>query len=1045
MKTKLYTFLLSSLLCTGALADNEPWQNPQINEMNREPMHAHFTPFTNEANALKQRALPADVRFDVNPATERRITLDGTWKFLFSKNNDLCPKDFHKPGFSTRKWSKIEVPGSWELQGFDAPIYTDTRYPFPPNPPYVPTDYNPVGAYIREFTVPASWEGMDIFLNFEGVESAYYVWVNGELAGYAEDSRLPSHFNITHLLKKGNNKLAVKVFRYSDGSYLEGQDYWKYSGIERSVYLYARPQSRVKDFRMTAELINNYKDGELKLDVFLHRPKAGETVEVKVMDKDKVIYDRKKSITSATDTLFTQQQVFPNARAWNAETPNTYTLVVSTFDAQGKPQESFTHLFGFRTVEMMNGMQMINGQAVLFKGVNRHEHDPHKGRTISVASMIHDIQLMKQFNLNGVRNCHYPNNYAWYELCTEFGLYMVDEANIESHGMMFHKDETLANYPDWEVPFMQRMSRMIARDRNYSAIVTWSMGNESGYGKHFETLYDYTKKIDPTRPVQYEGGGYNSKSDIYCPMYARIWRLRQHVNQRDARPMILCEYAHAMGNSVGNFQDYWDLIYKYDQLQGGFIWDWVDQTFAIKDENQRNIWAFGGDMGFVGVVNDSNFCANGLIAADRTPHIYEVKKVLQYIHFEPLAFTPNKIKVTNWHDFIGLEGYTLRWAVECDGKTVQNGEMDFPKITPRNSANIELPLKALPADGKEYFLTLRAFTKHEAPLVPKGHEVAIEQWELPSVPSAKTVQPVEGTLTVNRNNEALTVKGNNFQVAFSTRNGEMTELNYNGKNLIKEGLQPNFWRPLTDNDIPNRHLIRCGTWKNAGRDAKLQHIEVAEAGQTATVTATYRMEEQDADLQTLYKITPDGKVQVTMHFTPGKKPLSEMPRLGMRMILPAEYEMMTWLGRGPQETYADRKTGALIGLYNATVWEQFHPYVRAQETANHCDVRWVALRNATGEGLLVVGEEPLSVSAWNFPMEDIEYRPSQMERRHGGSIQKKDMVWLNIDHKQMGVGGDNTWGAQVHPEYTITPHEWKYSFTLAPLAPEDDAAEQAHK
>lgn len=597
MKTKLYTFLLSSLLCTGALADNEPWQNPQVNEMNREPMHAHFTPFTNEANALKQRALPADVRFDVNPATERRITLDGTWKFLFSKNNDLCPKDFHKPGFSTRKWSKIEVPGSWELQGFDAPIYTDTRYPFPPNPPYVPTDYNPVGAYIREFTVPAGWEGMDVFLDFEGVESAYYVWVNGELAGYAEDSRLPSHFNITKLLKKGNNRLAVKVFRYSDGSYLEGQDYWKYSGIERSVYLYARPQSRVKDFRMTAELINNYKDGELKLDVFLHRPKAGETVEVKVMDRDKVIYDRKKSIASATDTLFTQQQVFPNARTWNAETPNTYTLVVSTFDAQGKPLESFTHLFGFRTVEMMNGMQMINGQAVLFKGVNRHEHDPHKGRTITVGSMIHDIQLMKQFNLNGVRNCHYPNNYAWYELCTEFGLYMVDEANIESHGMMFHKDETLANYPDWEVSFMQRMSRMIARDRNYSAIVTWSMGNESGYGKHFETLYDYTKKIDPTRPVQYEGGGYNSKSDIYCPMYARIWRLRQHVNQRDARPMILCEYAHAMGNSVGNFQDYWDLIYKYDQLQGGFIWDWVDQTFAIKDENQRDIWAFGGDMG----------------------------------------------------------------------------------------------------------------------------------------------------------------------------------------------------------------------------------------------------------------------------------------------------------------------------------------------------------------------------------------------------------------------------------------------------------------
>lgn len=1047
MKTKLYTLFLSSLLCTSALAENEPWQNPQVNEINREPMHAYFTPYTNEVNALKQHALPAEVRFNVNPASERRVSLDGTWKFLFSKNNELCPKDFYKPGYSTRKWSKIEVPGSWELQGFDAPIYTDTRYPFPANPPQVPADYNPVGAYIREFTVPAGWEGMDIFLDFEGVESAYYVWVNGELAGYAEDSRLPSHFNVTKLLKKGQNKLAVKVFRYSDGSYLEGQDYWKYSGIERSVYLYARPQSRVKDFQMTAELINNYKDGELKLDVKLHQPKTGETVEVKVLDAGKTIYDQKKTVSSANDTLFTQQQIFPAARVWNAETPNTYTLIINTFDAQGKPMESFTHLFGFRTVEMINGMQLINGQAVLFKGVNRHEHDPHKGRTITVASMVQDIQLMKQFNMNAVRNCHYPNNYPWYELCTQYGLYMVDEANIESHGMQDHKDGTLANYPDWELPFMQRMSRMVARDRNCSAIVTWSLGNESGYGKHFETLYNHTKKIDPTRPVQYEGGGYDGKSDIYCPMYARIWALRRHINQRDARPMIMCEYAHTMGNSGGNFQDYWDLIYKYDQLQGGFTWDWVDQTFDIKDKNGRDIAAFGGDMGFVGIVNDSNFCSNGLVAANRTPHphIYEIKKVLQYIHFEPLAFTANKVKVTNWHDFIGLEGYRLKWAVECDGKAVQSGEMDFPIVAPRSSVNIELPLKALPADGREYFLTLRAFTKNEAPLVPKGHEAAIEQWLLPSNGSAKPVQPVTGTLTANRSTDALTLKGNNFQIAFSAQNGEMTELNYNGKNLIKEGLQPNFWRALTDNDIPNGHLVRCATWKNAGRDAKLQNIDLKEEAGMATVTATYRMEAQDATLQNTYTIRPDGTVKVSMHFTPGKKALNEMPRLGMRMILPAEYEMMTWLGRGPQETYADRKTGALVGLYNATVWEQYHPYVRAQETANHCDVRWVALRNAAGEGLLVTGEEPLSISAWNFPMEDIEYRPSQIERRHGGSIMKKDMIWLNIDHKQMGVGGDNTWGAQVHPEYTITPKEWQYSFTLQPLGANDDAAEQAYK
>ena len=1030
MKKHFITGLLATFAIAASAQSFTEWQNPEVNAVNRAPMHTNYFAYES-ADAAARGAKEHSSNY---------MTLNGIWKFFWVKNADARPTDFWKVGFNDKGWSDMAVPGMWELNGFGAPIYVNTGYAwrnqFKNNPPQVPTENNNVGSYRREIVIPADWKSKDIIAHFGSVTSNMYLWVNGKYVGYSEDSKLEAEFNLTPYLKPGQkNLIAFQVFRWCDGTYLEDQDFFRYSGVGRDCYLYARDKKRIQDIRVTPDLDTAYKNGSLKVQLDV---KGGGNISLELLDAA-----GKQVATAVAKGNATALINVENPHKWTAETPYLYTLRATL---QGS-SEVIPVKVGFRKIELKGSQILVNGQPVLFKGANRHEMDPDGGYVISRERMIQDIQVMKQFNLNGVRNCHYPNNYAWYELCTEFGLYMVDEANIESHGMMFHKDETLANYPDWEVSFMQRMSRMIARDRNYSAIVTWSMGNESGYGKHFETLYDYTKKIDPTRPVQYEGGGYNSKSDIYCPMYARIWRLRQHVNQRDARPMILCEYAHAMGNSVGNFQDYWDLIYKYDQLQGGFIWDWVDQTFAIKDENQRDIWAFGGDMGFVGVVNDSNFCANGLVAADRTPHphIYEVKKVLQYIHFEPLAFTPNKIKVTNWHDFIGLEGYTLRWAVECDGKTVQNGEMDFPKIAPRNSANIELPLKALPADGKEYFLTLRAFTKHEAPLVPKGHEVAIEQWELPSVPSAKTVQPVEGTLTVDRNNETLTVKGNNFQVAFSTRNGEMTELNYTGKNLIKEGLQPNFWRPLTDNDIPNGHLIRCGTWRNAGRDAKLQNIEVAEAGQTATVTATYRMEEQDADLQTLYKITPDGKVQVTMHFTPGKKPLSEMPRLGMRMILPAEYEMMTWLGRGPQETYADRKTGALIGLYNATVWEQFHPYVRAQETANHCDVRWVALRNAAGEGMLVVGEEPLSVSAWNFPMEDIEYRPSQMERRHGGSIQKKDMIWLNIDHKQMGVGGDNTWGAQVHPEYTITPHEWKYSFTLAPLAPEDDAAEQAHK
>ena len=1031
--------ILGVCACHAYAQTFKEWQAPEINAVNRAPMHTDF--FAYESTELAAKGM--------KELSGNFMSLNGNWKFNWVEHADARPEGFWKTDFNDKGWVDFPVPGVWELNGYDVPVYAGVDFGWKgyegrtfKKPPHVPTENNHVGSYRREVVIPSDWKGKDIIAHFGAVSSNMYLWVNGKFVGYSEDSKMEAEFDLTPYLKPGQkNLIAFQVFRWCDGSYLEDQDFFRYSGVSRDCYLYVRHAKRIEDLRVTPDLDDRYQDGtlEVRMDV---KGKARITLE---------LLDARGETVCMNDVreTGTPSVVMPvkNPHKWTAETPYLYTLRATLKDGNAI-REVIPVKVGFRKIEIKDSQLLVNGQPVLIKGVNRHEMDPDRGSYVTRERMLQDIQLMKKFNVNAVRTCHYPDDPYWYELCDRYGLYIVAEANLESHGMGF-KEKSLAKDPAYKKAHLERNQRNVQCNFNHPSIILWSMGNECGDGSNFEACYDWIKQEDPSRFVHFEQAyDTGSNTDVYCPMYPTYSRCIKYCeDDNKQKPFIMCEYAHAMGNSVGNFQDYWDLIYKYDQLQGGFIWDWVDQTFAIKDENQRDIWAFGGDMGFVGVVNDSNFCANGLVAADRTPHphIYEVKKVLQYIHFEPLAFTPNKIKVTNWHDFIGLEGYTLRWAVECDGKTVQNGEMDFPKIAPRNSANIELPLKALPADGKEYFLTLRAFTKHEAPLVPKGHEVAIEQWELPSAPSAKTVQPVEGTLTVDRNNETLTVKGNNFQVAFSTRNGEMTELNYTGKNLIKEGLQPNFWRPLTDNDIPNGHLIRCGTWRNAGRDAKLQNIEVAEAGQTATVTATYRMEEQDADLQTLYKITPDGKVQVTMHFTPGKKPLSEMPRLGMRMILPAEYEMMTWLGRGPQETYADRKTGALIGLYNATVWEQYHPYVRAQETANHCDVRWVALRNATGEGLLVVGEEPLSVSAWNFPMEDIEYRPSQMERRHGGSIQKKDMVWLNIDHKQLGVGGDNTWGAQVHPEYTITPHEWKYSFTLAPLAPEDDAAEQAHK
>ena len=1035
MKHSLNTFLTLLFVCASAWGENVPWQNPQINEINREPAHAHFIPYTNEANALKQQALPAAQRFAVNPATERRISLDGTWKFLFSKNNEECPTDFYKMGYNTKRWKDIQVPGSWELQGFDSPIYTDVAYPFPANPPHVPTDYNPVGAYVREFTVPAHWKGMDIFLDFEGVESAFYCWVNGKLAGYSEDSRLPAHFNITPFLKAGKNKLAVKVFRYSDGSYLEDQDYWKYSGIERDVYLYARPQSRVQDFKLVAGLTNGYKDGDFNLDITLHKPHPGGIVEVKIMDKGNVIYQHKKEITSATDTLFAQKHLFPAILPWNAETPNLYTLVVSTYDAQGKALESFTQPFGFRSVEMRNGMQLINGVAVLFKGVNRHEHDPHHGRTITVESMIKDIQLMKQFNLNAVRTCHYPNRYEWYALCNEYGLYLVDEANIESHGMQAHKDGTLANNPDWEVPFMQRMSRMVLRDRNITAIVTWSMGNESGYGKHFETLYDWTKKFDPTRPVQYEGGGYDAKSDIYCPMYARVWALRRHVNQRDARPMILCEYAHAMGNSEGNLQDYWDVIEKYPSLQGGHIWDWVDQGLYAKTPDGKFYWAYGGDLAPKGTPSSANFCMNGLIAADRTlkPHIHEVKKVYQNIAFSLLDYHEGWVELRNKYFFTDLSDFNFTWKLEGNGELLATGTIDNVSLAPQQTGKFKTSFPAIQVKpGVEYFLNFYASLKNEDGLLKAGTKLADAQVSLPFYqPFVAEVQ--SSPVIADDAASLLTLTAGNLSVGFDKETGALTSYKEGSTELIKEALRPNFWRPVTDNDMGNGMNKTLRPWRDAGRQAKLLSMKQKALGKEAyEVVSHYKLPVGESDFIVAYHFSGKGYLDVNCTFIPGNDTLPLLPRMGVSITLNKQFSQMEWLGRGPHENYIDRNTSSYVGLYKGSVADQYFPYDRPQENGNKTEVRWMSLTDTAGQGLMVVGQPYVSTSAYLFPTEDLDEPGLRKSQRHLSDIQFKDMVTWNIDLKQMGVGGDTSWGAYPHQPYLIPAERMSFSFRFCP-------------
>lgn len=1019
-------------------AASDPWQDATVTHINRMPMTAHYLPFTSENGALAQLKMDDARRFQLNTQNERRRSLDGVWKFKLVKNPSLALTDFFKTSYNVSDWQNINVPGSWELQGFDAPIYTDVTYPFKANPPFVPQDYNPIGHYVHEFTVPENWKGMDVIMDFEGVESAFYLWINGKMVGYSEDSRLPAHFNISKFLKKGKNRLAMKVFRFSDGSYLEDQDYWKYSGIERNVFIQARPKSRMNDYVLGNKLINQYKDGNFILDVNMLNPQKGQKVEVKVLSATgKSLFKQILSITSPADTLIHFEKLLKNVQPWSAESPYLYTLVINTTDRNGRVEESVAQPFGFRTIEMKNGQLLVNGVAITIKGVNRQEHNAVHGRTLSIGEMVKDVKMMKQFNINAVRTSHYPNYSEWYQLCDKYGLYMVGEANIECHGILDTEYKQLADREDWYPAFHDRMYRMIKRDRNHTAIIIWSMGNESGYGKSFEKLYDMSKAMDPTRPVQYEGGGYYAKSDIYCPMYARIWSLRRHVNQRDERPLILCEYAHAMGNSEGNLKDYWDLIYKYDQLQGGFIWDWVDQTIAKTDDKGHKYWAYGGDMGFVGVVNDSNFCANGLVAADRSlhPHIWEVKKVYQNIAFEPVAFMQNRIKVTNRFDYTTLDNYQLFWAVEANGETIRSGKMNFPTLLPHQAKEMEIPMGTLPAaDNKEYFLTLRAFSKQATGAVPAGHEVAIEQMQLP-VRLEKAQEQVSGQIEKTETEDAVTIQGKtqDFSISFSKKTGEMTSLKYDGKEMLLAGLQPNFWRGITDNDVANGTQERCATWREAGKKMVLKSIKTQADNRKATVIADFDMPEQESQMQITYQMLANGNVEVNMHFIPGNKALPEMPRLGMRMILKGDYDQMTWLGRGPQENYADRKSGYLIGKYSASVWEQYHPYVRAQETANKCDVRWFTLASKTGAGIKVEGAEPLSVSAWNFPQDDLLYVPSTIEHRHGGCVDKKDMVWVNIDHLQMGVGGDNTWGAMVHPEYTITPKEWSYSFTIKNL------------
>jgi len=1016
------------------------WENPDVVGRNKEPGHCTYVPYTDVGTAVQS-----------DPGQSPYIKcLSGIWKFNWVRKPADRPIHFYREDYDVIQWDDIKVPANWELQGYGIPIYTDTEYLFPANPPHIPHEYNPVGSYRRSFTVPETWLNRQVFLHFGGVKSAFYVWINGKKVGYSQGSKTPAEFNITEYIRSGENTLAVEVYRFSDGSYLEDQDYWKISGIERDVFLFSTPNVMIRDFFVLGDLDEFYLDGKVEVTVavknYLRGTAEKHKVRMQLFDADHLpvfeeSVEKEVEFDESGEAEICLEKFIENPKKWSAETPNLYSVVLSLVDESGGTVEVVSCRTGFRKVEIKGGQLLVNGIPVTIKGVNRHEHEPETGRVVSEEYMMKDIRLMKQFNINAVRTSHYPNVPRWYELCDQYGLYVIDEANIESHGMGYRPDRTLGNNPAWQKAHLERTIRMVERDKNHPAIIIWSLGNEAGDGVNFVATYSWIKKRDPSRPVQYERAETRSHTDIVCPMYRQIHHLEDFLKKGlNNRPLILCEYAHAMGNSVGNLQDYWDYFDKHPELQGGFIWDWVDQGLLKKTEEGEEFWAYGGDFGPPGTLSDKNFCINGLVFPDRKthPHIWEVKKVYQFIKVKPLNLKTGKVEILNTYDFIDFNIFETTWTVMADEEEIARGKLPRMDIPPSHSQEVNLPLSRIhPEPGKEYFLKLSITLREETSLLPKGHEVAWEQFKLPlSLPVPDIDRKRLPKLSLHKKEKRIEIKGKNFTISFDQSTGMLTSYVFENTELIQSGPVPNFWRAPTDNDFGWDMPKRLRIWKGAGEGRTVETVTVKRvSSREIQVDVVSLIPAGDSEYSTSYRIFGSGDIIVTNRFVPGHSEMPEMPRFGMIMTLPVEFDNIIWYGRGPHENYWDRKTSSPVGVYSGKVMDLYHPYIRPQENGNRTDVRWVALINDKGIGLLAVGRPLLSISAHHFIDEDFD--PGLEKRqRHTFHLKKRDLVTLKLDYKQMGVGGDTSWGdrARPHPEYRLPVKEYSYSFRLRPFS-----------
>ncbi|RHW76262.1 glycoside hydrolase family 2 TIM barrel-domain containing protein [Colwellia sp. RSH04] len=1072
MKVSLICFTLGVTLFASSMSAKEvrePWQDHTVFAINKLAPHASLFPFKNSHEAL----------LDNKEQSSNFMLLNGLWQFNWQRSPKDKPVGFQLNSFDDSSWSQIPVPGNWEVEGFGYPIYLDERFPFTTTWPDAPTDYNPIGSYRKPFTLPKHWQGKQVILHVGAAKSSLDVWLNGEKVGFSQDSKTPAEFDLTPYVHNDENLLAFQIRRWTDASYLESQDMLRISGIERDVYLYARELQHIADFHAKPQLNKDFNQANFELEVSINnadkRKSKAVNVAYQLLDPKnhmQVVIQGEKAlkVNQKSNAVVQLSGSFAQPRLWSAETPNLYTLLIELKDQDNKVLEVIKDDIGFRHIEIVNSQLTVNGKAIYIRGVDRHETSPTRGHVVSKALMEKDIKLMKQFNINAVRSSHYPNDPYWYDLTDKYGLYVIDEANIESHPLAIDKKTQIGNEESWIPAHIDRTRNMFERDKNHPSIIIWSLGNEAGEGKVFEATYQWLKEHDESRPVQYEPAGEEHYTDIFAPMYPSIERLEKYAKSNPHRPGIMIEYAHAMGNSVGNLQDYWDVIEKHDVLQGGFIWDWVDQSLEYTNEQGVKYWAYGKDF-HPDLPSDGNFLNNGLVDPNRVPHphLYEVKKVYQPAKFTAKNLAKAQFSILNKFAFSNLEQYDLHWVLEADGKTIAKGHQVMPSIKAGFAKDIQLPtvLSHLPKQSdKEYFITLSIKVNKPQPLLAQGHEIAFEQFQMPVSKVAAEVKQLTSTDTLSKSERdgVITIENNVISLSFDQKTGWLTQFNYQGNSLVSplvsEPLKVNLWRAPTDNDLGNNLQNRAKLWQQAAASFTLSSLSTMTVDkknlESIRVQASYKSSLFKGTYQVSYDISPLGTVDVTsaLNLEQGQE-LPDIPRVGMQLVMPGEFQFVRWFGRGPQENYADRKTAAAIGLYKMPVKEQIHHYSRPQENANKTDVRWIALENQQGHGLLAIGEQPLNASAWPYLQQDIDFVSGDgsasasglvpVTTKHGAELIMRDLTTVNIDHKQMGVGGDTSWGRLVHPQYRIPAKSYQYRFTMVPFSKHDDLGQLARE